>query len=199
MDNLIYVYCISNKPHVPLGDFAAKEIKSLKFDDFYAIVKHVSESEFSEDNFKNNLSDYKWLESNAREHISVINTIMESCSVVPFRFGTIYKTEEGLKKFISDYSGSLTDNFNYINGKEEWAVKVYCDRKTLGEQIDEFSVDAAALEKQIMESSPGKAFLLKRKKTELIETELDRVCKTFGQEYFDELKNLSESSGLNNL
>ena len=50
-----------------------------------------------------------------------------------------------------------------------------------------------------MASSPGKAFLLKRKKSDLIENEIDRLCKKYGQQYYNEFKDLSESTNLNNL
>lgn len=50
-----------------------------------------------------------------------------------------------------------------------------------------------------MASSPGKAYLLKRKKANLIEIEMDRLCNIYGQKYYDEFKNLSESTCLNNL
>lgn len=199
MNDLIYVYCISRSPFGLVPNMETKGLKSLMFDDFYVIVKYVSESEYSEENFKKNLSDIQWVESNAREHIRVISMIMEYGTVIPFKFGTIYNTKAGLKKFITDYSGSLIENFHHIGGKEEWSVKIYCDRKELCEQIDELSEEAAALEKQIMASSPGKAFLLTRKRTELIENEMERLCKNYGQEYYDEFKNLSESASLNNL
>jgi len=75
-------------------------LKSIKIDSFYVIVKYVSESEFSEENFKKNLSDIQWVERNAREHIMVIGKIMESVAVIPFKFGTIYTTKDGLNKFI---------------------------------------------------------------------------------------------------
>ena len=199
INELIYVYCISDIPLGLVRKMESKGLKSLMFGDFYVIVKYVPESEFSEENFKKNLSDIQWLETNAREHIRVISMIMEYSIVVPFKFGTIYNTKDGLKKFITNYSGSLIENFHHIKGKEEWSVKIYCDRKALCKQIDELSEEAAALEKQIMVSSPGKAFLLTRKKTDLIENEMDRLCKNYGQEYYDEFKNLSESASLNNL
>ena len=94
---------------------------------------------------------------------------------------------------------SLTENFLIIDGKEEWSVKIYCDRKILTGQIDELSSEAALLEKQIMSSSPGKAFLLKRKKTDFIEIEMDRFCKDKGQDYYIRFRDLSESNNLNNL
>lgn len=199
INELIYVYCISDSPPLLTFNSEHQGLKALMFDGYYAIVKYVSESEFSEENFKNNLSDIQWLETNAFDHIRVINMIMENCTVIPFKFGTLFNKEEGLKKFIADYSDSLTENFGYIEGKEEWSVKIYCDRKVLSEKIDELSKEAAALEELIMSSSPGKAFLLKRKKTELIENEIDRLCKMYGQEYYDQFNNLSESTSINNL
>lgn len=198
-NDLIYVYCVSNSPPGLVLDMESEGLKSLVFDNFYVIIKNVPESEFSEENFKKNLSDIKWVESNAREHIRVISKIMETGTVIPFKFGTIFNAEPSLKKFIADYSDSLHENFLHVKGHEEWSVKIYCDRKSLSEQIDELSEQAASLEKQIMASSPGKAFLLKRKKTDLIENEMDRLCKKYGQEFYDKFKNLSKATSLNNL
>jgi hypothetical protein len=198
-NDLIYVYCLSNGSPEPGRDMELAGLKSLAVGDFYVIVKYVHESEFSEENFKRNLSDIQWLETNAREHVGIISALMEQNTVIPFKFGTIFHAEDSLKKFITDYSGSLIENFHHIKRKEEWSVKIYCDRKSLCEQIDELSEEAAALEKKILVSSPGKAYLLKRKKTDLIENEMDRLCKKYGQEYFNQFKNLSESTNLNNL
>ena len=199
-NDLIYVYCLSNSPPAfPETMMKLKNLKSLVCGDFYVVVKLVSSEEFSEENFKRNLSDIEWLETNAREHVEVINILMTQNAVIPFRFGTIYLAEDSLRKFITDYSDSLFENLHHIEGKEEWGVKIYCDRKSLSEQIDELSEETAALEKQIMASSPGKAFLLKRKKAELVENEMDRICKSYGQNYCDEFRKLSVSTNLNNL
>jgi len=198
-NDLIYVYCLVSSPP-ELGAYqGVKTLKSVEADGLYAIVRDVSEDDFSEENFKRHLSDIQWLETNAREHVEVIQLIMEDNEAVPFKFGTIFQAETNLRKFITDYSVSLKENFHFVGGREEWAVKIYCDRKALCLQIDELSEEAATLEKQIMASSPGRAYLLKRKKTDLIENEMDRICKTFGQENFDKFKNLSQSTNLNNL
>ncbi|MEI7501222.1 MAG: GvpL/GvpF family gas vesicle protein [Bacteroidota bacterium] len=198
-NDLIYVYCIADSPPDLVNDMNSKGLKSLMFNNFYIVVKVVSEHDFSEDNFKQNLSDIQWVEKHAREHVRVIRMIMEYTTVIPFKFGTIYNDKAGLQKFITDYSESLIENFNHIRGKEEWSIKIYCDRKSLCEQIDHLSKKASELEKQIMASSPGKAFLLGLKKTDLIENEMDRLCKEYGQKYFDEFNSLSESSSLSNL
>ena len=198
-NELIYVYCLTNSQPEFNEISDTNGLRTIFLDGFYVIVKDVSVDDFSEESFKRHLSDLMWLEANARDHIEVITGIMKNSSVIPFKFGTIFQEEDSLKNFIKDYFDSLTENFEYVGGKEEWAIKIYCDRKVLSNQIDELSEEAATLERQIMSSSPGKAYLLKRKKNDLIEFEMNRICKIYGQRYFDEFNNLSESISLNNL
>jgi hypothetical protein len=197
--DLIYVYCLLNTEPVLHETMELRNLKPIVIGDFNVIVKYVSSQEFSEENFKRNLSDIEWLENNAREHVEVINLLMDQNTAIPFKFGTIFNSEDSLRKFITDYSDSLFENFHHIEGREEWSVKIYCDRKSLSQQIDELSEETASLEKQIMASSPGKAFLLRRKKSELVENEMDRICKSYGQNYYDEFRKLSVSTNLNNL
>ena len=82
------------------------------------IIRYVPHSEFSEENLKINLSDIHWLEIMAGEHENVINKVMQYNTAIPFKLGTIFNSEENLKKFISDYSESVKEKFIQINGKE---------------------------------------------------------------------------------
>jgi len=195
---LIYVYCISNRS-IQLDQVPVDNLKCFVFGEYYVLVKNVSPDEFSEENLKKKFADLSWIEKNARDHIEVISQIMKSCTVIPFKFGTIYKSEEGLGKFISDYSDSLKENLVNIEGKEEWSVKIYFDSKVLNKQIAEHSENIRNIEQQILESLPGKAFLLKKKKTELIKKEVEKIIKNCGQTCYDEFKNISELSRINNL
>ena len=166
---------------------------------FFAVVKLVSPADFSEENLKKNFSDLNWIEIHAREHIRIISEVMEYNSVIPFKFGTIFNSEESLSNFIQDYSVSLADNLKNTKDKEEWAVKIYCDRAILNLQIGEISEEVRNLEIEISRSLLGKAFLLKRKKVELIDLEVDKVMRNCGQNVFDELVVFSEFTKINNL
>jgi hypothetical protein len=198
-NDLIYVFCLSISPPELADEMKKAGLKSLVAGDFYVIVKYVPENEFSGENFKRNILNAEWQENNTREHIKMITLLMEQNAVLPFKFATVFNAENSLRKFITDHSDSLFENFHHIEGKEEWSVRIYCDRYVLSEQIDELSEETAELEKQIMASSPGKAFLLRRKKSELIENEMNRICKSYGQNYYDEFRNLSASTSMGNL
>jgi hypothetical protein len=86
-----------------------------------------------------------------------------------------------------------------MNEMEEWSVKIFCDRKILLDQIDEISKDAAILEEKIMASSPGKAYLLQRKKSELVKIEMVRICNEFTRSCLNKFRNMSNSCIINNL
>ncbi len=201
MDNdLIYAYCILNSlPREEEDVTKAEEINILQINEYYVVYKLVSPDDFSEENLKLNLRDTIWLERNKRHHITTILAVMKRHTVIPLRFGTIFPNREYLGKFVTDYSASLFRNFQSVSGKEEWAVKIYCNKRVLREKMFELSDELVTLEKHILESSPGKAFLLNRKKTELIEQEVILFMKKKGQQCLDEYKTICTQSYLNNL
>lgn len=197
--DLIYVYCVSNKKVGLPEILRSSNIRILKLSDFYIVGKQVSSAEFSEENFRKSISDIKWLDANAREHVFVIQAFMAQNTVIPFNFGTIFRNELNLSRFLIDYSDSLIDNFNRIAGMEEWSIKFYCNRNTLSNKMVDLSEELAALESEIRSSPPGTAFLKKKKKIDIIEKEMDMVCQAYGQEYFESLEKLSSSIKLNKL
>jgi hypothetical protein len=199
VDELTYVYCISDSPLQVDTISDQKDLKCLKFDAFYAYVKQVSPNEFSEENLNKNFNDLPWIETHARNHIRIIGEVMKSCIVIPFKFGTIFNSEESLGNFIQKYASSLNENLKKIKGKEEWSVKIYCNYTVLNEQITELSEDVRNLEQEISKSKPGKSFLLKRKKVELVEKEVAKIVQISGQECYEEVKSFSELTQVNSL
>jgi len=198
-EELIYIYCIADSPRKPEEISGQETLKSLAYSEFYAIAKLVSPEEFSEENLKKNFSDLAWIDIHAREHIRIIGEMMNNSTVIPFKFGTIFNSEESLGRFIQDYSESLAENLLNITGKEEWSVKIYCDKKVLNAQIGAISEDVRNLDIEIQNCMPGKAFLLKRKKVELVEKEVEKIIRTCGQSCYNKLSEISEATRINNI
>ncbi|EAR13310.1 hypothetical protein PI23P_02412 [Polaribacter irgensii 23-P] len=199
VNELTYVYCISDSP-LPVHSISdQKDLECLKFGTFYGYVKKVSPDEFSEENLNKNFNNLPWIERHARNHIRIIGEIMKSSIVIPFKFGTVFNSEESLGNFIQKYTSSLNENLKNIKGKEEWSVKIYCNYTVLNEEIMELSEDVRNLEQEISKSKPGKSFLLKRKKVELIEKEVAKVVQLSGQICYEEVKRFSELTQVNSL
>ena len=198
-DKLIYIYCISDSPFQSNNQSWMNGLSSLTYGKFFAIVKSVSSNEFSEENLKKNFADLAWIEMHAREHIRIITEVMKDSSVIPFKFGTIFNSKESLGIFISDYSETLADNLRNTKGREEWSLKIYCDRTILNQQINELSEEVSNLDQEIARSMPGKAFLLKRKKVELIGLEIEKIMRKCGQTIYEEIASASEHIKVNNI
>ena len=190
----IYVYGISE--NLIFADLVVEQesIECLAVGEYKVIAKFVSPHEFSDVNLTKKGTDIAWLELHARNHLRVISEAMKIRPVIPFKFGTIFKSVENLQKFVLEYSDSLSENLLTIKDKEEWSVKIFCDRRRLNQQIAEISEDITSLISEIAVSTPGKAFILKRKLEALIEQKVDNSFRIYGQICYDELAILCDQT-----
>src|SRR3989338_777306 len=152
-EGLIYLYCITDK--VP----KLKEIENLVdkpyfiyHQSLYAIVNKVKESEFDEENLKRNLADLEW--------------IMKDACVIPFKFATIFNTEDNLKAMLSQHLKEFKALLIKLEDKEEWGVKIYCNSEKLKENL--MQEDEQLLPKEVTERNDemilNSAFLINKDK-----------------------------------
>ncbi len=200
--NLLYLYCVTDKE--PVLDKASELVGNLyclNVNDMYAVVNEVSKDDFDKDNLEKNIADMEWLEKHVRIHESVIDAVITETelSLVPFKFATVFYAKNSLESFVSDYSESLNENLHYLSDKEEWGVKIFFDKEQLEKSILENDSDVKKLDEKISSSKPGKAFFLKKKKTELVKNLLKNRISKYGKDCYQNLKNLSVQTKINKL
>jgi len=241
-EGLIYLYCITDKvpklkeienlvdnpyfivqesiKHFPIplrksqeviaeGDFLVYH-KSL-----YAIVNKVKESEFAEENLKRNLADLEWIKVKASIHEKAIEGVMKNTCVIPFKFATLFNTEDNLKAMLGAHLEEFKDILIKLENKEEWGVKIYCNSGKLKESLMQEDEQLLNIDKEINGSTtftidlersrrvnspgPGKAYLLKKKKEELLNIAVNKKLNEYGQMSFDRLRERSQEAGINKL
>ena len=198
--DLIYLYCVTKKAP------KLKEVKNLVDEPYfvyhpglYAVVSKVKKSEFSEENLKKNLADLEWIKAEASIHEKVIEGVMKYTCVIPFKFGTIFKTEDNLKAMLEEHVQDLKEKLKNLEGKEEWGVKIYCDIERLKAAVIQEESGILKIEKEINSSSSGKAYFLKKKKEELMKEAVNKRINEYGQESFELFKILSCEARINKL
>ncbi len=197
---LLYLYCVTEKAP------KLKEVKNLVDELYfvyhlglYAVVSKVKESEFSEENLKKNLADLEWIKAEASIHEKIIEGVMKYTCVIPFKFGTIFKTEDNLKAMLEEHAQDLKEKLKNLEGKEEWGVKIYCDIGRLKGAVIQEESGILKIEKEINSSSSGKAYFLKKKKEELMKEAVNKRINEYGQESFEIFKRLSCEARINKL
>jgi hypothetical protein len=136
-----------------------------------AVAGHVSLDEFGEDALPANLRNAEWLEAKARAHDEVLAAAVGRTTVVPFRFGAIYETEDHVRAMLAERR-DLADALARLAGAVELGVNGYLDReRARARKAAQRGVGAA-------EEGTGRAYMERRR----LERELDAEVGSFAAE-----------------
>lgn len=190
---LIYLYCVTkNMPQLKRN---MKGVYFIYHEGLYAVVSKVPEDEFNEENIRKNLTDMEWLDTKVRLHEKIIEGVMKNNCVVPFKFATVFNTENSMITEIRELAEELKDNLRYFEGKEEWGIKIYCDMTCLNNFLSREDEKILIMDKEISSSLPGKAFFLKKRREDII----NNMTFVYSQGFLSRLKDVSIHVCINGL
>jgi len=149
---LIYAYCATNK------EIELDEKLNCYFvgqDGLFAAVSRVPENEFGESRIKDKITDLTWLEDKARYHEEVIDNVMRSSSVVPFKFATLFNNEESLMNMLKEYIDTLLSAHRVEPNSDLGAAIKYMQKRWV--KLTRFlTVAGAPLDNNIVETAQKK-------------------------------------------
>jgi hypothetical protein len=191
----LYLYCIREKiEDAPViserGIDRNGEVFTLAYRELEAVVSKVSLEEFkSEEIQKKAKEDLSWIREKALVHEKVIEEAMRRddkiLSLIPMRFGIIFKDRERLEKTLSQDYSSIKEVLERIKDKQEWSVKVYLkDRKKIEQMIKEKSEVIKEKEKEIASLSEGMAFFMEEELKDVISEEMDKELNKIVEDLF---------------
>ncbi len=208
----LYLYCIREKTE-DASAFSTKgidgkgEVFTLTYSELEAVVSKVSLREFaSEEIQKKSQEDLNWIKEKAVAHEEVIEEAMKKSvrlatgndkilSVIPMRFGTIFKEEAGLGETLNKDYPRIKEVLDTIRGKQEWSVKVYLkDREKLEHVIKKKNEAIKEKEKEIASLPEGMAFFMEEELKETISREVDKELNNIVEVLFESLRQHAVSS-----
>ncbi len=136
-----------------------------------AVVSAVPLADYGEDALQARLSNPAWTAVRAMRHEKVVEHFARRASVVPLRFGTIYRERAGVRAMLSERDEGLRAIIERLRGREEWGINILCDRKLLFEAILSLSPRLRELNEQAASASPGQSYLMRKKIEALRATE----------------------------
>jgi len=195
---LIYLYCVTSETP-DLRDLAARvdNLYWIAHRDLCAVVSNVSELEFNEEALRQNVNDIEWLKLKVMLHEGIIESVMQHQTVVPFKFATIFRHQGNLTTSLEQNYDSLQTKLLNLKGREEWGVKVYCDRRKLSAALVDEDEPVISLDQEIAAATPGKAFFLKKQREDLVRAEAERKLTDYSQDCFERLSECSLKARLN--
>jgi hypothetical protein len=160
----LYLYCIGDANALaPLVADDGGGIELVEQNNLAAVSSRVALKDYNEEALQAHLKDAAWMALRAMRHERVVDRFAKRASVVPLRFGVIYLDRSGVEKMLSDRSEELRAAIRRLEGREEWGVNVFCDRKALMEAIISISPRLRELNEQSAGASPGQSYLVRKK------------------------------------
>lgn len=201
----LYLYCIREKteehPTFSIKGIDEKgEVFALIHRELEAVVSKISLEEFGSSEIqKKSQEDLGWIKEKAVAHEKVIEEAMRNkdnvLSVIPMRFGTIFKEKTSLKKALNKDYAKIKEVLERIRGKQEWSVKIYLkDRQKLEQAVKEKNEVIKEKEKEIASLPEGMAFFMEEELKEVISKETNRELKNIVDVSFESLKKKTADS-----
>lgn len=166
-DRLSYVYGVLRPGASPDDDtltgtlgVADAPVALVRHGDLAAAVSPVPGADFSEAALKAHLEDLDWLESVARAHHQVVETLGTHGTVLPLRLATVYLDDIRVRDMLVERERTLTALLDRLADHVEWGVKVYADTSSpAARPTAQPPPDTAADEPE-----PGRAYLRQRRR-----------------------------------
>ncbi len=198
--SLIYLYCVTEEvPQLISVEHLVDELYFIKHDGLYAVVSKVKESEFNEENLEKNMANLEWIKTKVTTHEEIVERIMQSACVIPFKFGTIFRTEDNVRIMLAEHADDIRHTLEKLEGTEEWGVKIFFDREKLKESLSQEVEGLPQIDEQIKSSAPGRAFFLKKKREELLNAAVKETIRKYGQDSYKVLSRKSTAIRRNEL
>jgi hypothetical protein len=189
---LTYLYCVTAKePKLEQIEALESGIYCVGSNGLYAVAAKVERREFDAEGLKKNMADLKWVRYMVGTHEKIIERITAEIDVIPFRFGTLFSTDNSLKAMLEQYGQQFEGILNRLAGKQEWGLKIYCDPAKLKAGLPGDKVRILMTDDEIKRSSEGRAYFLKKKKETMVQEALDEKISECGRKSFESLKDLS--------
>lgn len=124
---MLYLYGISSKsPKLkPTGSIdGSSSVETIADSDLVAWYSRVSADEFGA-KLASNMENLEWLSGASVRHQRVVSQIADAVTLLPARFGTVFRTEKSLTEHLRAEKDKLAATLKRIEGTEEWGVKLF--------------------------------------------------------------------------
>lgn len=139
-----------------------------------AVASKVPLEVFTEEGLRETLSDPAWLEPRIRAHEQVLEAALAVTSVVPFRFCTLFRSDDALRAFLGERRNELREALRSVEGKIEIGVKGFLSGDRFAESFAERDEAARGLRERAASAQGGRAYLERRRLEQLLAREVER-------------------------
>lgn len=158
-----------------------------------AVVRRVSQADFTAEALESRLGDPAWIETMVRGHNAVITAVHQEQPILPVRFGGVYARLEDLTAAMEQRHDRLLAQLERLDGCDEWGVHIYVDPRAVHARVRAERA-ASPVQHELAGASPGRAYFLRRKLDDGIAARSAQLLDELAQAAYDRLGRLATAA-----
>jgi dihydroxyacetone kinase DhaKLM complex PTS-EIIA-like component DhaM len=170
MGDPIYVYAIVNHTERALhalSSLAGMEdaaVKAIVEGALAAIVSSVAGTEWNDQALDMRVRDMEWLGPRATRHQEMLAALHSAApAVLPLPFATLYRNEAAIHDLLRSRQQAWVSALERLAGTEEWTLKVFQQPALFEQRLEELSPSFREAMQTLRTTTPGKAYLMRKR------------------------------------
>ena len=168
------------------------EVELVELGEFSAVVGRLDAPGFAGDALEQNSGDVEWMAEQGLRHEQVVAWFVDHASILPSRLLTLFSGVDALRDRVEEDRSTIQSRLDRFGPLDEWDLRVSYESDRVMEHIAEISGEVEELDRQISEASPGKRFLLEKKRKDLARSESRTAAARLARELLASLRPLAE-------
>lgn len=184
-DTVVYLYGFvpadTTLPDAGLVGLGDADVRLLDTAGARAAYSLVPAAEYGPDHVESRLDDLEWVSKQGVRHEQVVAWFVDHVQILPARLFTLFSGTAALEERAAERADEIAANLERFGGLREWDLKVSYRADQLAAAMGALSDEIAALDSRIRDSSPGKRFLLEKKREALARAEVEEAARRTAQ------------------
>jgi hypothetical protein len=178
-------------PTYGLSGTADAVVELFSYGSFQAAIARVPADEYDPSVLEDRLKDLPWVAAQGVAHERVVAWFVDHAQILPVPLFTMYSSEELLHEEVRRRADAIVAKLERFVGLREWDLKVSYRHAQAETNAALLSPDIAMLDDEIARSTPGRRFLLEKKRADLLKTEVSRAAALAASELIEALRPLA--------
>lgn len=170
---MVYLYGFAPRDApAPPATLAGVGGAAVALHDVGGVNAAVSVLDLDPDDLERRLDDIAWVGEQGLAHEAVVAWFVDHTDILPARLFSLHTSIDALRTNVGDDTAAIEAGLRRFAGLREWDVKIAYDAAALEPHAGEVSDRLRTLDAEIAGAAPGRQFLLRRRRAELLRDEL---------------------------
>jgi hypothetical protein len=193
VSDLVYLYGFVPSDAAAPSDLigiGGRAVELLRTAGFQAALSRVPQQTYDPERIETRLQDLSWVAEQGVAHESVVAWFVDNAQILPVPLFTMYSGDDALKQTVAQRAASIETELARLHGKREWDIKVSFNESDLEQHAAALSPRIAELDAEVAAASPGKRYLLQKKRADLLKSESRKAAREQAQQVLDAASSL---------